>query len=959
MAEQNNELTLHIVIATIPRHQEEKYPQDIKENFYDNYISESKNYYSNPEGYYTHPDKSGKVNVIYNPLKYYLFGNYDIAFISLADSYKFAQRLFMPKPGEPDSKPLNPNSFQILTGIISEKTEPDYLRDFFYKRLQENPVTSTFIGICNLKLNNGLLAGNGHLFYKMTIDLIRWLTKSVMDENKEKREPDDFIILQSFSWFEISLILFVEDPNIVSKVLTKLRRKRISDLESFGDLNRALSGSIYAKEKDDLDKIKNSHIFADTHTYFGVNCDEFIKPDFMNRFTNQQLELRTEVEWQIKPGHLPDLIAEITEHFDKIGVAKDDFNLTHPYLLTGKTDYYIPQKADTNFGNTHRLFRIFRDKNYIYDYVKKIKTNVQFDHVPPDDDEDRKPVDLQSPQRRFREQLKLLAISPDQIELISKQLKALKISRQIRSKVTKIFYNYNNGIQDSILFVYFIDFSGYIDALIKLIERSYHLWVKIFSSNNVNVLEDRRVGNFENELKNMISIFEEAYSIRMLNCYQFEDISDFDLDFNSSIQQLLTTYTSLATTVVNLFYSNDFQYVPVIQLNYNVTEANYHSINYNVYHLISPEFVFFTIAKEVLNQYKNDDRQAQQNLQSIKSGLYSAFNSIKLFREFLQVGDIDFDYLYIDAIRFHYTTNLDFELFSYWFWMYNFQNASMYEKIGIISEQHFKKELFRLMFLGKMYNFDVPEKSCPIPEVQNYWDKNYYEIKARLSDLFSAPGFDKVAASLKAAVITRISVIDGFLTEVPEKETLSISELWKQNLPQNNIKTKILEEKIESNFNKNLLMHYETRLGFTAYQNRYKALEYFHGSFESYLENGESILYDEKIYLNNNLFINALMYSYLKLLFQKNKGVVHLLRRNWETGEPLTPFIKNWESHFYSVDQTGGTFFYSPQMLNEYFKIRNGMLQSLWHFALIEKKTHIETYISKKQKQQKDGGQNN
>ena len=34
-------------------------------------------------------------------------------------------------------------------------------------------------------------------------------------------------------------------------------------------------------------------------------------------------------------------------------------------------------------------------------------------------------------------------------------LKTLKVSRQIRIKVLKIFSNYNNGILDPILFVYF------------------------------------------------------------------------------------------------------------------------------------------------------------------------------------------------------------------------------------------------------------------------------------------------------------------------------------------------------------------------------------------------------------------------------------------------------------------------------------------------------------------------
>ena len=50
------------------------------------------------------------------------------------------------------------------------------------------------------------------------------------------------------------------------------------------------------------------------------------------------------------------------------------------------------------------------------------------------------------------------------------------------------------------------------------------------------------VKEIEKKLNYYIEVFQESYNVRFLNGYLFENISDFDLDFNSSIQQLLTSY---------------------------------------------------------------------------------------------------------------------------------------------------------------------------------------------------------------------------------------------------------------------------------------------------------------------------------------------------------------------------------------------------------------------------------
>ncbi|MBK8698175.1 MAG: hypothetical protein IPN29_00810 [Saprospiraceae bacterium] len=979
---QTNELTLHIALATIPRNQELAYPKRIQENFYDDYIRQTnENYKNSHESYFKDTgnqenNKTNTVNILYNPLKYYIFGNYDIAFISLVDSYKFAQKLFTPKSKSDennkneseediDHEVLNPHSFQVLTGMVSGQDESNFLRNFFFERLRDKDCKiSTFVGICNLKINNGLLVGTGYFFYKKVLEHIKKIVSNILVQQQD--DPSAIsLTMQSFSWFEISLIIFSDKPERISKIITKLREQKLDNIAQIdsSDIDDIIKSSIYAgvdatnnkEDKYRIDQIMQSHIFADTHSYFGVNYDQFKDKEFMKNIPGGKLDLKAEIEWQVKPGHLANLVDIITKHLKHIDPTKEPekyYNLKHPYLITGKTDYYIAEKESPDFGNTHKLFQIFFDEETrIYDYVKKVKTNIQFQHEVKILPENDKPFSENSPQFVFRKKLKQLAISPKQINDINSKLKALKVSRQIRSKITKVFYNYNNGILDSILFVYFTDFTGFIDSVIKLINKTYSDWKKLFSDEPFDTESSLSVKDFEDSLKKMLSDFEEAYEIRMLNCYQFEDISDFDLDFNSSIQQILTTYSGVATSVSNLFYGETVVVAPLIQLNDNTTVANYFSINYNVYHLLSPEFVFFTITKEVLNQYKRDDEYIKKrisNIIQIEKGFYSEISKDEFLAEMHVSGQIDFDYLYIDFIRFYFICNCDIKLFEYWFWMYNLQNASMYEKVGIISEEHFKKELFRLMFLAKSYNYLIGENDCPVPELQNYWDKHFYKISKSISEFFKSTEALLVIKGLKELVILKMFTVTDKQMDIKDDPATgeALYEVWKKKLNPQGPPTTILQESLTKKAADNIFFpggNFYTIL--PQYINWGQCLEYFYTTSKEKFRKGQCILYDSE-YKKPGMFINALMYSYLKFLYEENEGKVHLLRRNWEDGHPLKCFIESeQDDNIYSVDQTGGTFFYNPKRLNSYFKSRNSILQSLWHFAMIQKKDQVETFL--------------
>jgi len=176
-----SEFTLHVVLATFPQNQEQRFHSAVKKFFFETYREEGIKYFNGASNDYYYQNGDQTVPVVYNPLCYHILGNYDVAYIALIDNFKFAQRLFEPRTsgvneeGNISKIPLqdnlfNSHTFQSFTGIAAQ-SGPE-LKEFFYHRLKpQDPVRRHFVGICNLKLNNGFLIGNGknylHAVYKL------------------------------------------------------------------------------------------------------------------------------------------------------------------------------------------------------------------------------------------------------------------------------------------------------------------------------------------------------------------------------------------------------------------------------------------------------------------------------------------------------------------------------------------------------------------------------------------------------------------------------------------------------------------------------------------------------------------------------------------------------------------------------------------------------------------------
>ncbi|MBX7226436.1 MAG: hypothetical protein K1X55_10425 [Chitinophagales bacterium] len=699
---QNNKYTIQLIFTTLPANSPEKFNKEIYKDYFENYRKQSYKYFKNKnksEHFYYNNNK--KIPIIYNPLKYYILGSYDIVFINLIDNLKFALRLF-----EPKSKQFTHYS-QNLIGITYHKGN---IKEFFYKKLSKAD-RKYFLGITSFKLNNGLLIGNGVDF----LDEVAFkIEEEIVNFNKIENNSDkiDFQLIQSFSWHELTLVLFCDNPESVYEIVRNIRRIELKDLENW---NQMLDLS-YLKNVFNATQNKNFsriNVFSDSQTQIGLHADLVETEDddeFYNRFKrNNKIKLNTEIEWQVKPGHLKFL----KDLFSKNNVG---FDLDAIYIISGKLDYYIQESDRLEKNNNLALFRlIYRKGNDIFKHVRKICTRIYFKVETSTDM--KNVISLEKKLDEFS-----FVSSLNEIE---KYLKELKISRVLKTKLVKMFASYNNGIVDPILFHFFIDFQGFLKTVRD----------EIINNKNQQISQ---IKDLEKQFTEFINIYNDAYYIRMLNSYQYEDLNvDLNLDFNTSLQQLISSYGVLARDIGKLFWAYN-NYAPIIQVDLIETKANPFSINYNINHIVCPEFIYSTLSKEIINYLSLVDTKFSKIILKLEGILPndSKINSWK------KSNYIQYDRFIIDIIRWYFPYMNDLKLFNFWFWTYNFQNSLMYETSGHISEKHLEKEMVRYYFYNSFIKILEESKSkntselkeffllnpikleCPIPEIFVFWERH-------------------------------------------------------------------------------------------------------------------------------------------------------------------------------------------------------------------------------------------
>ena len=661
---------------------------------------------------------------LYKPNTYVMFGSYDVCFVSLIHDFEFAQKNFYPiYNSEQDGNEFLDSKYQIITGIPKHPIKNDLLRS-----------KKKHIAIINLKIKNGLLIGNGN---NLLINIIKYLLEKLNspDQNNKNNYQNNFVISQSFSWFELSITIFDDDLSKLFNTIASLRNIKLKDIFSDEkDLEAIIKDSYYNDvtdtDKERLDDYKDKNIFSDTQSHLGIEKDyiDSIKPDKKDQINvSTPKDLSFLFEWQIKPGSFLKLKKILDGKFpdDEKAASQPIKHQIYRHFVSGKYDYISNIVEENGLVNFIQLYQLLQDDSDFRDIVRQIKSRPLIDTTDWNCDKE-----VPSYSKSITEKLKQFLISDKDILKIDENLKSLKLSRLLRKKIIKIFENYNNAIVEPVLFTFFIDFCIFICKLKYVIEKYAEDALK----------EPTKVNDITLKLEEFINAFEDGYQARYLNSYNYEEINTFDLDFNSSIEQLLTAYNTLLTKLSRQFYKLE-DCCKLVLFNLNVTHSTGNYANFFINHLLNPEFIYVTITKEILNNYmsivdQNDEFKKNYDtlVQKItKSKLNPFFNNINEKDSPLEVFKyLVADYVYFESILITSENNPieAFEKHNYWFWNHTLQNSQLYNTDGILNQRDFQTQLIRMMILGwltlKKDNFAKALtiiKDSLLPELHSYWER--------------------------------------------------------------------------------------------------------------------------------------------------------------------------------------------------------------------------------------------
>lgn len=913
---------IHIALTTYPKGKHKNYIKDIEKIYKD----QKKDFKElTGIGY----DKK----YLYNPIKYHLFGNFDIAFISLIDTYKFAQKVFSLTGENSDPKSSkniysDPINYQIQVGAARTQLNGQSLIEFF-ENLDKIKFHNPFLMITNLKLNNGLLIGNGKIFIEAVQEKIKLVLENTV-----------YLILNTYNWCEITIIVLSDNIDKLGEKIQCIRELCLVECDNYKQIIKdSLYNSVYLNTVDE-NKIQYSHCFVDSHSYFGV-LKEYLdtKKDQINDLC------QTETQWQLKTGHFGSFRKILV---DEGKIFKDDF-----YFKSGKTDYITLETEEDKLVSNYKIYDLLR-KTKIQKHIRRLKTTVKFIKGKEKDIKINRGID------NF--QLKLLDFQIKDLNEIDKEIKALGLSRQIRMKIMKVFHNYNSNILDPIMYVYIIDFRNFLHKLrdeIKLNYRNLDNYLK-----KVEGVKLESIAGIEKKFVYYIEAFEDAFLDRVLNNYNYENLHDFNVDFNASATQLISIYDTLVKMKGAEFPKNDFNFSRshlLARINEVNTESNEISINYNIHHLIDPSLIMATIHKEIINNViksmfvqlsidKIGDNNDSLCFNSIKNLIKSASTDYPI----LNLDDFDLYYLFADIYIYFKNFNADTSLYWYWHWAYSLQNSSQYNSVGNINKDKLGQLMLRPLFIIELFDAGFKsEISCPVPELSSDWNlliKNIDRIILKICNVSNLGNLILAFVNATFMPLNDQDIISEFKNFVDG--STNINDTKKREVF-NKLKNEAIDNRI---FCKNIEWISDAK--------EFKKIKYRQYTF-LILVNSDLIKIDSS---NFNLLFDYYLLDCLYKFRKFNSGSqslnfpIHLLRRDFKFGNPIPDFIKLKatkkqfkkaiigesvlddsipKEYSYShsfVDPNGDFFIPDKQMFIDKMKENHEIFYRLWDIALKFKK---------------------
>ncbi len=859
--------------------------------------------------------------ILYKPACYYLFGSFDLAVISLVDDFQLATQKFHPsnesflenqKTGNKSEgyMPFN-YTFQVMSCAIPDlsclRTEPELPFEVFdiEKNFENTPISPDFdvtsidskflIGISALKLNNLLLIGNG-------LDFVKLALKEICKKLSVYKDKITYIIADTFSWNELSILFFSNDFTLINSIILELRNLSLRDFKDTDSiLYDKVKQNALANICEDKDKIDSIHILTTTHTTFGYHTSLMEKESKGKiKATIEAKDLFLNVKISTKPGRLNEVKSHIKHRRDS-----EEIEINNQLFAIGKNDYSFVLEGSDVFGSYLNFLTNDALKKDIQEHVKKINTLVGF----KDSAEDEYMTAI-SESFSWSSLKKDLCFSSEQLSEILSILRNLRVSKITKEKVLNMFVMFNDGICDPILYGFFIELRYFLEDFKNLLQETEDK-----SKEQVITL-----ASITGELDVWVNKFERAHMNRFGQSYVLSDVTDYNIELNGGVHQLLSIYDFVYKSFTHELGEGSKPKSFVLIGGLPEVTSTYYTVSLNYFHLFHPIIFAIEIVHEAANYLAE---RLHKNNKRLNEEIYSDYKqTIEDFLYYDEKRELKGEqyynvvrYFLIDMLTLKLAYNNDFENFYFWHFNDFAQSSSFYNTDGRIQTTLLQEFMMRMILMAEYSgnnNFFDGRLEAPFIQYQNTWNYTFpearfyaYALSKEHKDYFNnCVSF--VNFTLKQQIIEIVipkddSEYGSIYEEFEKSHNQQIDEIGK-----------IREIEI---FRKNLINNIADKV-----TEKFKKGEVFAANDE------------ELKYFPSSLLCNAILLGYRNLIkYSLENKNNYLIARNGSNKVSNENNI--YENENFAWDILGGVFSFGYKARRDMQNYRFTLLKTLWHLS--------------------------
>jgi hypothetical protein len=504
------------------------------------------------------PDNGKLSENLYKPVPYRIFGEYNLAILSIVDDFEFGLQVFNPAHEYHGNECKDEfYSTQVINGIITGSKEViDFekiaLATFLNK---DNPLK--YIGITKVKINNGILIGNG----VSLLEAIKSKLAIVCTNENHK-----IIILDTFCNNELSVVSFSNNISSILDNVIQIRRLKFKDIENNDNfIKHSFLFNIPEASRRGV-QIEEAHLFSETNTFFGFRLENESKDE-----SKDESNISIQCIWEIKPGHEDSFLDRLCKE-EGICISNG---------LKGTKNVFI----NCTISQARNIFE-FNEK-YSH-HIRKFKTKILLDW------KDVECLDNFTSHPQLTNYLiKEYTYKRDKLSSMRGILISCGVPKQTIERVLSMFNNYNNCIVDVVSFGSFIELRGFLEEVQREIE--------IEGRKNPEEREVPSIKEFNTRLDNCIRAFESAYHNRFHQSNKLNTVPNYSLEFNGGIQQFVSIFDCIYKSILNPLGAN-WVYSDLVHISgFEGVHSIDNTLMINTQHILNPELFSTIVFKEATN----------------------------------------------------------------------------------------------------------------------------------------------------------------------------------------------------------------------------------------------------------------------------------------------------------------------------------------------------------------------